>query len=137
MSLPLQTTDTPKVLVRFLKYNFIGIATFLFDLLLISFFARTLGFPDLLAVAVAFVIAATINYSINRCWAFHKTMREIVAGYAYFFMIVSVALVLTLIGTYLLTTYTELSLLLSRIVVATAIGLGNFLAQSLITFRLF
>ncbi|MGH8552408.1 MAG: GtrA family protein, partial [Methylococcales bacterium] len=79
-------------LKRFVKYTSVGFSTFLFDLLLLFIFIDLLFWNYVVATAVAFLIAVSVNYYISRRYVFHGTLREIHSGYVLFIAIALIGL---------------------------------------------
>lgn len=120
---------------RFLKYLSVGGSTFAFDLLLIWLMTEFLGVPYWLSTALGFVIAVSINYFVSRHFVFRGTQRGIHVGYVFFLLFAgggalfisgAVALLVTLFG---------LHYLIARILIACVVGMGNYLFNLHVNFR--
>ena len=136
MSLPLKRTSILSLFTRFLKYDIVGVVTFILDLVLIHILSKFTDLSALWIVGLAFTFAASLNYSINRYWSFRQSDRHPVVGYWYFLVILFIMSLITIAGTNFLLAETSWSLLMVRVLVATPVGVLNFLAQSYITFRI-
>jgi putative flippase GtrA len=120
---------------RFLRYALVGVSTLSFDLALLYIATSLLGFPYYISTPTTFLIAVSINYFISRRFVFKGTERTVHHGYSYFIGVaiagafVTTALVATLV------TYAHLYYLLARILVAGLIGIGNYLFNLHLNFK--
>lgn len=58
---------------RFVKFAIVGAGGLVIDIVLLNIFERNLGMPVPLAVALAFIIAATNNFIWNRLWVYPES----------------------------------------------------------------
>lgn len=120
---------------RFLKYLGVGCSTFLLDLLLLVLFIDLLGINHLLAAALAFLIAVSINYAISRAFVFKGTLRQVGSGYAIFLCIAGMGLALVVVGMYVLTDLFGIHYLIARICIASIVGFWNYLMNLFVNFK--
>jgi putative flippase GtrA len=120
---------------RFLRYAVVGVSTLCFDLLLLYIATSLLHIPYYLSTPGAFLIAVSINYFISRTHVFKGTERAIHHGYAYFISVALAGAVLTTSLVALLVTFAHLYYLLARVLVAGVIGIGNYLFNLYVNFR--
>jgi len=80
-------------------------------------------------------MAVTINYFISRRFVFKGTERRIHHGYAYFIVIAILGAVLTTSLVAFLVSFAHLYYLLARVLVAGIIGIGNYLFNLHLNFR--
>lgn len=122
-------------LIRFSRYSVIGVATFALDLLLLFILIDYLQMHYLLSVALAFAIAVSINYLLSRYHVFLQTERPLIAGYVYFFGIALIALMAVVSLMYIAVELLELQYLMSRIFIAGLVGIGTYLMNLYLNFR--
>lgn len=120
---------------RFLRYFVVGASTLSFDLLLIYLATEFLHIPYYVSTFGAFLIAVSINYFISRRHVFRGTERKIHYGYVYFIGVALLGSLITTGLTTLLVTYAHLYYLLARLLVAGIVGIGNYLFNLHINFR--
>lgn len=125
----------PKGLYRFLRYTLVGGVTFGIDLSLLALATQLLHIPYPPAVFMAFFIGASLNYVLSRRFVFHGSQRTFWQGYINM-VGVAAGIALTTAGlTVALTETLNLNFLLSRILVAGIIGIGNYMFNLYINFR--
>ncbi len=61
---------------RFVKFAIVGGVGLIIDVALLNVFERSLGMPVPLAVALAFIIAATHNFIGNRLWVYPESRKH-------------------------------------------------------------
>jgi len=61
---------------RFIKFAIVGGVGLIVDVALLNVFERSLGMPVPLAVALAFIIAATHNFIGNRLWVYPESRKQ-------------------------------------------------------------
>lgn len=123
-----------KGIYRFLRYTSVGVGTFAFDLLLLHLFIDVQGVNYLVATALAFVIAVSINFALSRAVAFRETIRSVPVSYVSFLAIGVAALATIMFSMYLAVDILELDYFISRILVATLVGFCNYLVNLYSTF---
>lgn len=122
-------------LKRFLRYSVVGVGTFLFDLVLLFFFIDFLSIHYLLATALAFLIAVSINFIISRNVIFKKTERNNLHSYIYFVSFATLSLFLITGMMYLFVTVLEAHYVISRILIASGVGMLTYLLHLSVTFK--
>jgi len=120
---------------RFLKYILVGGSTFAFDLLLIWLMTEFLHVPYVVSTALGFLIAVSLNYLISRRYVFRGTMRRMHHGYAYFILFAGLGAVLISLSVAALVTYLALHYLAARVLVACVVGIGNYLFNLHVNFK--
>ena len=121
--------------VRFARYSIVGVSTLLFDLALLFILTTYSGIPYYFSTGISFLIAVSINYAISRSAVFKGTERKISTGYIYFIGIALIGALLTTVSVYLLVTYLHLYFLLARVFVAGFIGVGNYVSNLYLNFK--
>ncbi len=120
---------------RFLCYALVGASTLSFDLVLLYIATSLLGFPYYISTPASFLIAVSINYFISRRYVFKGTERAVHHGYAYFIGVALLGAFITTSLVALLVTSLHLYYLLARILVAGIIGIGNYLFNLHLNFK--
>jgi putative flippase GtrA len=119
---------------RFLKYGAVGGSTFGLDLLLMAGFLK-LGMSYPLATYTAFLIAVSINYTLSRQLVFRGTRRSVEVGYINMVLAAALGAFLTMSLTMGVVKVTDLNALAARLPVAVMIGIGNYLFNLYVNFR--
>jgi len=128
-------TRLPRGARRFLQYGLIGGGTFAADLLMLGLLTEYLALPYLVSTPASFLVAVSANYLLSRRFVFAYSARSMRTGYIWFILIaISGALFITA-GVGLLVTKANLPYLLARIAVSPAAGVGNYLANLYLNFR--
>lgn len=124
-----------KGLARFLKYASVGCSTFLFDLFLLYVFIDFFKIYYVLATALAFGVAVSINYFISRRFVFKGTLRSVHAGYGVFLLIAGAGMGAV---TGLMVVFVEvfhLPYLPARVIIAGIVGLWNYFMNLYVNFK--
>ncbi len=120
---------------RFLRYAAVGATTLLFDLGMLYVAVHFLQVPYYIATFIAFLIAVSCNYTLSRKWVFKGSGRQWHHGYAYFALVALIgAAVTTTLVTGLVSLF-GLYYLLARILVAGIVGIGNYLFNLHLNFK--
>lgn len=114
-------------LKRFLRYLTVGVSTLTLDLLFLAFMTELLGVTYLVAVPIAFLTTATLNYALSRKHVFKGTTRGVHHGYAYFITLASLGATVTTLGTAFFVEYVGFYYLFARVFVAGFVGTANYL----------
>lgn len=125
---------TPSVR-RFLRYLLVGVSTLTLDLLFLAGMTELLRVPYFVAVPIAFLTTATLNYAISRKHVFRGTTRGVHHGYAYFITLASLGAFVTTAGTASLVEYAGFFYLFARVFVAGFVGTANYLVNLHFNFR--
>lgn len=126
--------DRP-ALTRLFKYALVGGSTFAFDLVILYAMTDLAGIPYYVSTPLAFVIAVSINYFVSRKFVFKGTQRHIHHGYAYFLGVAILGGLLISGAVAGLVTLFALHYLVARTLVACVVGLGNYLFNLHINFK--
>ncbi|HEX4799088.1 MAG TPA: GtrA family protein [Candidatus Paceibacterota bacterium] len=128
--------DILRLIRRGIKYSAGGISTFGLDLLLVYILTHYTPIPVSGALILGFLCGISINYLISYFWVFRGTTQTLARGYVYFLSIGICAGIAISYSTLFITQHTSLSILESRVCVASVIGIGNFLSNALINFKM-
>lgn len=124
-----------KGLSRFLKYFLVGFSTFLFDLFLLYFLTDVALLHYLLATALAFIFAVSVNYYFSRKFVFSKTTRKVNEGYYIFLGVAGIGLVLVVLLMALLVEKIQLNYVVARIIVAGIVGIFSYTTNLFLNFK--
>jgi len=120
---------------RFLRYTISGVGTFGVDLLLVWLLTEFVGLYYLSSVAIAFLVAVSVNYLISRDWVFRGTRRDFKSGYIFFVFITMSGLALTAGLMALSVEVLGLYYLVARVVVSALVGIYNYMVNLYFNFR--
>lgn len=138
---------------RFVKFAIVGGVGLVIDITLLNIFERNLGMPVPIAVALAFIIAATHNFIGNRLWVYpesrtqkkRKQMPVFLAVNAagllinelifLFFQAPITELIRIIPVTTLQSHYRGLGLNATKLIAAVVVMLWNFFVNRFVTFR--
>lgn len=120
---------------RFFKSFGVGICTFIFDLTLLSLFIDVLHVQYVLAASIAFIVATSTNYIISRRYVFPGSERSVHVAYIIFLLIGSVGLLFVAGLMYVLVGVLGLHYLVSRIMVASVVGVWNYSMNLYVNFK--
>jgi putative flippase GtrA len=125
-----------KGLLRFARYLAVGVSTFLLDLGLLFLAVHFGRIPYYIATPCAFLIAVSLNYALSREIVFRGTERKWHHGYVYFATVALGGAALTTTLVTLLVSQLGLFYLLARIIVAGIVGMGNYLFNLHLNFKI-
>jgi putative flippase GtrA len=128
---------------RFVKFAITGFIGLLIDFAALNILAHVLHVPEPIAVAVAFVIAATNNYIWNRLWVYpesrnekkRKQMPVFLAVNAAGLMINEIVLFLFYAPISLLVGSEVIGLNVTKAIGAVIVMMWNFFVNRFVTFR--
>lgn len=124
-----------RLLARGVKYSIIGVSTYTLDISIVLLLTThtTLYYP--FAVAIGFFIGVTVNFLISYHWVYADSAQTAGRGYLYFVTIALLGIVVITASTTALVETLGLSLLVARTVVATLVGIGVFLINTIFNFK--
>lgn len=128
--------QTKKAILRFAKYSATGIITFFFDLSLLFIFTDLLNIHYILSAIIAFIVALSINYQISKRYVFYGSLRSDLAGYIFFLLIGLVGIIIITISLYVFVDILHLHYITSRIIIASVVGIWNYLMNLYVNFRI-
>jgi putative flippase GtrA len=121
---------------RFVRNAAISLPTFLIDLGLLSLLVRIAHLNYLIATGVAFLVANGLGYFLARWLVFTGTKRGVRAGLAYFLAIGALSALALAPLMWLSVDVFHLDIILSRLITASIVGVGGYLLNSMLNFRL-
>ncbi len=126
----------PVYITRLLRYSAIGTVAVILDLLLLFVFVEFLHIFYLVAAAMAFIIAHSSNYYVQREWGFKETEQGIKRSYVYFISFGIMGIFLTIGLLAFMVEYLGLNYLFARWLVSLIVGGFMFFLHYRITFRI-
>ena len=125
-----------KVIEEFFKFALVGLIGTAINIVILYYFTEFLNMYYLASATLAFLVAVTSNFILNKIWTFkEKIHHEAAVKYSKFFIVSIVALVFNLFFLYILTEFFQIYYIVSQII---AIGLAliiNFLGNKIWTFN--
>jgi putative flippase GtrA len=121
---------------RFCQYSFVGISTFLLDLVIIFVLRELLGTSDLTAIGLGFLVGVSTNYYFNYHWVYKGTRQTIGRGYLIFFSLALAGFAIIVFATLLLHSFTAVNLYVARIIIAAMVGITNFFLNTIFNFKM-
>ncbi len=123
------------VITEFFKFALVGLIGTVINLLILYFLTEFFGIYYLFSAVVAFIVAASNNFILNKIWTFKEKIRDkILSKYVKFFSISITALLVNLFFLYIFTEFLGIYYMISQII---AIGIAliiNFLGNKIWTF---
>jgi len=118
------------------RYLMVGTFTFAIDLILLYILVEFGGMREFISAGIAFAIVTTLNYLLNRKFAFSGTQTNLVKGFRYFILF-ALGGVLVISGLmYLAVDVWELNYIISRWVIAVIVGIITYFFNYFFTFKL-
>ncbi|MBT4516825.1 GtrA family protein [bacterium] len=90
------------VLRQFIKFSLIGVLNTIVDFVAYVFFTRVIHWHYLLAAFLAFLLAVTSSFLLNRYWTFKLEHKLSAKEYSKFILVAAGGLLLTMIFLYIL-----------------------------------
>ena len=121
---------------RLIRYTTIGTVAVFLDLMLLFVFVEFLHIFYLVAAAMAFIIAHSSNYYVQREWGFKETEQGVKRSNIYFISFGIVGIFLTLGLLAFMVEYLGLNYLFARWLVSLIVGGFMFFLHYRITFKI-
>jgi putative flippase GtrA len=127
---------TDELLVwKFLKFCIVGFSGMIIDFGTTWLLKEKVRINKYIANSTGFILAATSNYILNRCWTFHSENTQVATEYLSFILISIAGLGINTLVLYLLTDKVKLNFYLSKLFATGVVTLWNFYMNYLVTFR--
>jgi putative flippase GtrA len=120
---------------RFARNAAVSFPAFLFDLGLLFLLVRLVHLDYLVATVVAFLVANGLSYFLARWLVFIGTKRGLRAGLVYYLAIAALAAFTVALLMWLFVSVFHFDVILSRIGVASIVGLGGYVLNLMVNFR--
>ncbi|MEI6849508.1 MAG: GtrA family protein [archaeon] len=121
---------------RFIKYVTAGTFSLILDLSFLWLFVDKIGINYLYATALAFLLATSINYYINRNWSFADSSVRMVKSYVAYMGVAATGLLIILVSMTLLVQFLNMQYFLARVSIGLVIGVINYLVNHIFTFEI-
>lgn len=121
---------------RFFRYFLVGGSTLILDFCILFSLVHWARWQYLVAAGTSFVIAVSVNYFISRRFVFPDSARPVASGYAFFFSIAGAGLAVLLLLMALFVGVFHWNYLVARLVIASVVGIWNYLMNLRVTFRI-
>jgi putative flippase GtrA len=121
---------------RFVKYVAAGVIFFCIDLAIFWYFTKNLKMEYILATIVAFTIANSLNYFVNRNWGFRDTAVKIGKSYASYMLVGATALILITLLMLFAVQVLAAPYFASRATIGILVGLWNYIINHLHIFEI-
>ena len=118
------------------KYLGVGVLTFLFDLFLLFIFVEFLLMREFIAAGISFSLMTTLNYLLNRLFAFAGSDTGLKEGYSFFILFAVLGVLVTSSLMYLSVDILGLGYLLPRILIAVVVSISTYFLNYYFTFKL-
>jgi len=86
---------------KFIKFGLVGCSGVLVDYGFLLLFVEVCHWPDLLANACSFTLAASSNYVLNRIWTFQSHEQQVGREYVRYFLVSLVGLAISTLTIFL------------------------------------
>jgi putative flippase GtrA len=123
------------LLWKFLKFCIVGSSGMIIDFGTTWLLKEKVRINKYIANSTGFILAATSNYILNRCWTFHSVNSQVATEYLSFILISVVGLAINNFVLYLLTDRIKLNFYLSKLFAIGVVTIWNFCMNYLVTFR--
>lgn len=127
--LPVQAT-------RLVRYATSGTLTALMDLFGLFFLVEFVGLYYIYSAMISFVLAHSLNYTINRNWGFKGTKSSVSEGYFYFIFFGIIGIIILTLSLSVLVELVGLHYLISKIIITASFGIFNFILNYSISFKM-
>ena len=122
---------------QFVKFCVVGLIGTLFNLAVLFAIVEWAHLWYLFGATIAFCVAVTSNYTLNKYWTFQDTSKRterIVGRYLKFIVVSLPGLALNLAILYILTEFTHIWYLLSQVIAIVAASVLNYLGSRAVVF---
>ncbi len=128
-------TITTRGVQRFLKYGLIGGGTFAVDLFILALLTELLALPYQISTPIGFFVGISANYALSRRFVFKYSARSLHSGYVFFIAIAMGGAIFITTSVAMLVEKAGLSYIFARVLVAVACGVGNYILNLYLNFR--
>jgi putative flippase GtrA len=120
---------------RFIRNAAISLPTFLIDLGLLFLLVRRAHVAYLVATIVSFLVANGLSYFLARRLVFVETTRGVGSGFLYFLAIAALSAAALTPLMWVSVSVLHIGVLLSRLAAASLVGVGGYLLNLMLNFR--
>ncbi len=120
---------------QFVKFSLVGVVNTATSVSVYLVMSRPAGLDPLIANAIAFMLAVTVSYNLNKRWTFRDQQRAFVRQYSRFFLISLIGLGLSEVIIYAVHRALGVHDLIAFFTAVGVVMFWNFLANKFWTFR--
>jgi dolichyl-phosphate beta-glucosyltransferase len=120
----------------FLRYSIVGVLGTAIDVGSLYVFVNFLNIPIMFATGIAFLLAVTNNFFLNKTWTFKHPSKNYRKLYIKFLSIALVGLSLTLSSMYILVYPLAMNYIIAKLLTSLIVLTWNFLGNKLWTFQI-
>ncbi len=117
-----------------LKYGAVGLTSAVFDFGILIFLTEVVKFYYLYSATASFIVAALVNYYLNRFWTFRSTGSQI-KQIPIFFTVALFGLALNNFILWLGVEWVHLHYILSKVIATGVVTIFNYLGNKYFTFK--
>ena len=120
--------------IQILKYGAVGLTSAVFDFGILIFLTEVVDFYYLYSATTSFVIAALVNYYLNRVWTFRSSGKKL-KQLPIFFMVAIIGLLLNNFILWLGVETLHWYYIFAKVVATAIVTIFNFLGNKYLTFK--
>jgi len=125
-----------KVIDEFFKFGLVGIIGTFINLIVLYIFTEFVGVYYIFSAVIAFLVAVTNNFILNKLWTFKEKIHYFFAKkYVQFFIISIFALLINLLFLYIFTEFLKIYYMISQVLAIGISFIANFIGNKIWTFR--
>lgn len=125
----------PEIVQKIIRFGVVGFSGFVIDFGLTYLLKEKAKWHKYFASGLAFSIAATSNYFLNRIWTFESHNAHILEEYTKFITVSVIGLAISLVVLYILHGYQERHFYASKLMAVGVVMFWNFIANYFFTFH--
>lgn len=119
---------------QLIKFGVVGLSGFIIDFGVTYLLKEICKFHKYLANSIAFVLAATSNYFLNRSWTFENSDPDMAAQYMAFMVVSTGGLIVNNLTIYILNDRYKMNFWLAKFLAVFVSMIWNFLGYKFFTF---
>lgn len=120
---------------QFIKFCVIGVFNTFTDLVIYIFFTRVVGWHYTGAAIIAFALAATLSFLLNKYWTFKVNNNKFTSEYFRFILVATGGLLWTLLFMYIMIDLLHWYDILAKVITIIVVVNWNFWLQKHWTFK--
>jgi len=118
------------------KYLGVGLVTFLLDLVVLFLLVEFLFVREFIAAGISFFLMTSLNYALNRNFAFAGSDTGVTKGYSFFLLFSIIGIVVTAALMYLLVDVFTINYFMARIPIGIFVSISLYFLNYFFTFNL-